>query len=120
MPVVSDQGWIAINQRRKAKRDEVRERFQAGVGVSPLKAISDWTCAPEAQIALVAALIEKTAAHPDEGVKNGLAMINAELSRTGLGQGAMGGVAATNLDLDELMPASLVRGHFLPPFGERD
>jgi hypothetical protein len=120
MPVVSDEGWIAINQRRKAKRDEVRKRFQAGLGVSPAKTISDWTSAPQAQVSVVASLIQKTAGFADDGIKTGMALMQTELGRTGLGLGAMGSLASTALDLDELMPVSLVRGHFLPPFGEAD
>jgi hypothetical protein len=120
MPVVSDQGWAAVNQRRKAKRDEVRKRFQSDVGVVPGKSIADWSSAPQEQMKIVTSLIQKTLTSPDRGIKEGLAGMMAALGQAGLGAGAMGGTSSTQLDLDAMMPSSLIGTHFSSLFGERD
>jgi hypothetical protein len=117
MPVVSDEGWAAINQRRKSKRDEVRSRFRASVAAAPAKSIADFTVSPQSQIAVVESLIEKTKGIADNGMKGLLTAMQLELGWTGLGLGEAGKIATTSLDIDELMPSSLVGGHFLPPFG---
>jgi hypothetical protein len=113
MALVTSGAWISEANERKKKRDEVRDRFRARIGIKPLKNHADLTLSPAAQRTVVDALVEKANPHGSADIQDGLASLKTALAFAGLGLGgAMANEGATSLDFGQLVPQQITQWHF--------
>ncbi|RJE86544.1 hypothetical protein [Paracoccus onubensis] len=117
MTRVDESAWVPKAKKRKAYRDQYREKFFGEVGLKKGAHVQDISGAPAEQQKLVRTLMELTmkGAIPDGPQKKHISAAMGTLTTVGLGFGDMGSVAANQDLLDRYSMKALRDNWFWSP-----
>ncbi|MBY5795142.1 hypothetical protein GFL91_34495 [Rhizobium leguminosarum bv. viciae] len=114
MTLVPSGEWIPIAEERRSVRDEVRERFQARVGIKPFSSMGQLSLSPEQQLPLVQGLLTKANPQGSADITACLGALSQALGEIGLGAGGvMAPVGHASLNFYKMLPQELLKWHFL-------
>lgn len=117
MTKVTESGWVAKAQKRKAYRDHQREKFFSEVGLTKGAHVQKVSGAPQDQRQTVQKLMTLTAKGSvlDGAHKANIASAAAALATAGLGMGGMGATAENQAFLEQFSMRNLRDNWFWSP-----